>query len=119
MVEQQSFDYDPQRHAQPPPAVPLRADGLAQAQQARPAAPQPQRQLFTEPLQDVQPAYVKMARQVSIILATRFLLLIGVVTASALWGVTIWRPEELRIIAASCFSVLGVMPLIWIYLKKG
>jgi len=60
-----------------------------------------------------------MARAVSQILATRVLLLIAVVTASGVWGYTIYDPLQLRIIAASAFSVLGVAPLIWLYFRKG
>ena len=80
--------------------------------------PNPQ-QIFREPIQNVTPSYVQWARTVSQILATRILLLIAVLTASAVWGVTIWQPDELRIIAASAFSVLGVAPLIVLYAKKG
>ena len=118
MVEQSNFDFDPARHHQPPPVVPIR-DGLAQQAPQRPQPPAQQRQLFTEPVQNVQPAYVQMARAVSQILATRFLLLIAVVTASGVWGFTIYDPVQLRIIAASAFSVLGVAPLIWLYKIKG
>ena len=119
MVEQSNFDFDPARHHQPPPVVPIR-DGLAQHAPPRPQPPpQHQRQLFTEPVQNVQPAYVQIARAVSQILATRFLLLIAVVTASGVWGLTIYDPVQLRIIAASAFSVLGVAPLIWLYKIKG
>lgn len=124
MADQQGFEFDPQRHHQPPPVIPIR-DGLAQQapqqQQPRPAPPpaQPPRQLFTEPVRDVSPAYLQMARAVSQILATRVLLLIAVITASAIWGYTIYDPVQLRIIAASAFSVLGVLPLIGLYVKKG
>ena len=118
MVEQSNFDFDPARHHQPPPVVPIR-DGLAQAPPRPQPPPQPQRQLFTEPVQNVQPAYVQMARAVSQILATRFLLLIAVVTASGVWAYTIYDPVQLRIIAASSFSMLGVAPLIWLYFRKG
>jgi hypothetical protein len=125
MVEQTDF-FDPARHAQPPPVIPLRPDGLAPPPRPAPPPPPPAPTPAgaahwrpTEPIQDVVPAYVKMARQLSIVLATRFLLLIAVITSSAVWGLTIWRPEELRIIAASAFSILGVAPLIWLYVRKG
>lgn len=122
MVEQTGFDFDPQVHRQPPPVVPIR-DGLAQVPPVpttRPApAPPPAQRLFTEPVQQVTPQLVQMARAVSQILATRVLLMIAVITASGVWGYTIYDPLQLRIIAASAFSVLGVAPLIWLYHKKG
>ena len=122
MVEQQGFDFDPNLHRQPPPVVPIR-DGLAQAPQpapARPAAPPVQAQrLFTEPVRDVSPQYLHMARAVAQILATRVLLMVAVITASGVWGYTIYDPVQLRIIAASAFSTLAVAPLIWLYNRKG
>ena len=120
MVEQQDFGFDPQIHRQPPPVVPIR-DGLVPPQPApaRPAPPPQQRQLFTEPVQQVTPAYVQTAKVVAQILATRVLLMIAVITASGVWAYTIYDPLQLRIIAASSFSVLGVMPLIYLYFKRG
>ena len=111
-------DYDQNIHHQPPPVVPIR-DGLAQPPQAPRPAPQPQQRLFTEPVRDVNPQYLQMARAVSQILATRILLLIAVVTACGIWSYTAYDPEQLRIIAASAFSLLGVAPLIILYVKKG
>jgi len=127
MVEQTSLDFDPRIHAQPPPVVPLRPDGLAPPPRPAPPPPHPprpqegaaQQWLPREPIQPVTPQYVQMARAVSIILATRVLLLIAVITASGVWGYTIYDPLQLRIIAASCFSVLGVAPLIYLYFRKG
>lgn len=116
MVDQQEM-FDPARHSQPPPVV-----NFPGAQQPPKPAPPPQQaapRLFSEPLQNVQPQYVQLARAVSQILATRILLLIAVITASAVWGYTIYDPLQLRIIAASSFSVLGVAPLIWLYFRKG
>lgn len=120
MVEQTGFEFE--QHRQPPPVVPIR-DGLGQQPQPARPAPMPTAQqttrLLTEPIQNIQPQYVQLARAVSQILATRILLLIAVITASAVWGYTIYDPLQLRIIAASAFSVLGVMPLIILYARKG
>jgi hypothetical protein len=133
MVEQGGFEFDPVAHRQPPPVVPIR-EGIATAPQLvgsasnilpsaapRPAPPsQPgQQRLFSEPVQQVTPAYVATAKVVAQILATRVLLMIAVITASGVWAYTIYDPLQLRIIAASSFSVLGVAPLIWLYVKKG
>ena len=116
MVEQTDF-FD-QQHRQPPPVVNF--PGAPQPQPARPAPPPPQqRHLFTEPVQQVTPQYVATAKVVAQILATRVLLMIAVVTASGVWAFTIYDPLQLRIIAASAFSVLGVLPLIWLYFRKG
>ena len=124
MVEQQ-LDFDSRVHHQPPPVVPLR-DGLAPPPRPAPPSPTPHvpqgeaaRWKPQEPIANVTPQYVAMARAVSQILATRVLLLIAVVTASGVWGYTIYDPLQLRIIAASAFSVLGVAPLIWLYFRKG
>ena len=115
MVEQTDF-FD-QQHRQPPQVVNF--PGAPQPQPARSAPPQQQRQLFTEPVQPVTPAYVATAKVVAQILATRVLLMIAVITASGVWAFTIYDPLQLRIIAASSFSVLGVMPLIYLYFKRG
>lgn len=110
--------FDPARHSQPPPVV-----NFPGAQQPPKPAPMPTPQqatrLLTEPIQNVGPQYVQLARAVSQILATRILLLIAVLTASGVWAYTIYDPTQLRIIAASAFSVLGVLPLIVLYVKKG
>lgn len=122
MVDQNDM-FDPARHHMPPPVIPIR-DGMAPPQQpARPAPPvappaEP-RQVFREPIQQVQPAYVATAKAVAQILATRVLLMIAVVTASAIWCYAVYDPLQLRIVAASAFSVLGVAPLIWLYHRKG
>jgi hypothetical protein len=124
MSDQQSF-FDPQRHSQPPPVVPLRPDGLAPpprpAPPPPPPRPTPQAEAAhwrpTEPIQDVVPAYVRTAQIVSRILATRFLCLLFVLTASAIWGVTTWQPTELRIVAAAVYSVLVGWPLVWLYFR--
>jgi hypothetical protein len=60
-----------------------------------------------------------MARAVSQILATRFLLLLAVLTSSAIWGLTIWEPEQLRIVAAGVYSAVCLWPLTWLYFRKG
>jgi hypothetical protein len=124
MVEQQHFPFDPAVHHQPPPVVPIR-DGLAAP--ARPApspvpssrSPEAAQWRPQEPVPQVTPQYIATARAISQILATRVLLLIAVITASGIWSYTIYDPEQLRIIAAGAFSLVGVAPLIWLFAKKG
>ena len=124
MVEQTDF-FD-QRHHQPPPVIPIR-DGLATP--SRPASPPPNPQPVPQgeaarwspqqPIQQVTPQYIQMARAVSQILATRVLLLIAVVTAAVDWSYVVYAPTELRIVAGAVFSVLLGWPLVWLYFRKG
>ena len=121
MVEQIGMNFDPQVHRQPPPVVPLRGDGPVQASappQSAPVPP-PQQRLFTEPQPRVTPQYVAMARTVSQILATRVLLLIAVLTSSAIWSFAVWNPSDGRTLAATAFSCVTMWPLTILYWKKG
>ena len=127
MSDQQGFQFDPQRHNQPPPVIPLR-DGLAPPPRPAPPPPPPrptppaeaaQQRLFSEPIRDVNPAYIQMARAVSQILATRFLLLLAVLTASGVWAYCVYDPTQLRIVASGVYSGLCLWPLTWLYWKKG
>ena len=122
MVEQQDFGFDVAGHRQPPPVVNF--PGAQPPQPARPAPPQqppPQQQarLFAEPIQNVTPQYVHMARAVSQILATRALLLIAVVAGTVIWAYTTYDPTQLRIVAGGVYSALVLWPLTWLYWKKG
>lgn len=110
--------------AQPPPNLPSRDDSLNVQQfpiHSPPFRPQFRIEPETGPQrpEDVGPALLEMAQAIARICATRVLLLLAVVTASAVWGYTVWEPTQLRIIAAGVFSVLTVFPLVGLYLRKG
>jgi hypothetical protein len=62
---------------------------------------------------------VAMAKAVSRIVATRMLLLLAVVTASAVWAYAVYDPTQLRIVAGGVYSALIVWPLTWLYWQKG
>src|SRR5215813_5406032 len=96
----------PPRPQPPPRPVPPRPH-------IDPAAPGPSR------IEHVNPALLETAQAIARILATRILLLIAVVTASLVWGYTVARPSELGIIAAGTYSVVGLWPLVLLYLKRG
>ena len=70
-------------------------------------------------MEHVNPALLETAQAVSRIVATRFLLLIAVVTASAIWGAVIYDPTPLGIYAGAVYSVVGMWPLVFLYLRKG
>jgi hypothetical protein len=70
-------------------------------------------------LEHVNPALLQMAQAISRIVATRILLLIGVLTSSVVWGVVVAEPTQLGIIAAGVYSVVGVWPLVVLYAKTG
>lgn len=111
--------------AQPPPVMP-RMDPPLNVQPF-PAQPSPARQpsfrIEPEPgpdrVEDVGPALLEMAQAIARICATRVLLLLALVAASALWSLTTWDPTHLRIIASVGFSVLIVLPLVALYWRKG
>lgn len=68
---------------------------------------------------DIGPTFIEVARTVSQICATRMLLMIAVVTGSAIWGYTIFEPSLDRIYAAVAFSIVFLGPLTILSLKKG
>lgn len=69
--------------------------------------------------EDVGPGYVEMARAIASICATRILLLISVLTGSAIWGYAVIDPTRDRLYAAVAYSLVFVLPQILLYLKKG
>jgi hypothetical protein len=82
------------------------------------------RSLFSEtqpgPSEDsVDRSFVAMARAVATIAATRMLLLIAVITGSAIWGWTIYDPARDRLYAAVAFSLVFVLPQVVLYWKRG
>lgn len=109
---------------QPPPTLPMFENVHPHPSAAAPATPrQPSFRIEPEPgpqrVEDVDSALLQMAQAIARICATRVLLLLAVVTAAGLWGYTVYDPSQLRIIAASLFSVLTMAPLVLLYWKRG
>lgn len=67
----------------------------------------------------LSPSFVDMARSISAICATRILLLISVITGSAIWTYAVIDPTRDRLYAAVAYSLVFVLPQILLYLKKG
>lgn len=126
---------DPLQQQQPPPLSPTQLEMLNNVEELRrmtdraaatapPHRPAPVRTV-PEPVPGpahmghVNTALLETAQAVSRILATRLLLLIAVLTASAVWGVVVYNPTQLGIIAAGVYSVVGMWPLVFLYLRKG
>lgn len=107
---------------QPPPTLPM-----FENVHPHPSAPvtsrQPSFRIEPEPgpqrPEDVDAVWLNMAQAISRICATRVLLLLAVVTASAVWGYTVFDPTQLRIVAAGVFSFMTVWPLALLYFKRG
>ena len=70
-------------------------------------------------VETIGPSYVEMARAIAAICATRILLLISVVTGSAIWVYAVFDPTRDRLYAAGAYSIVFVLPQILLYLKKG
>jgi hypothetical protein len=68
---------------------------------------------------DVGPSLVEMARAVASIAATRMLLLIAVLTGSAIWLWTIADPSRDRLYAAIAFSIVFVVPQVALFWRRG
>jgi hypothetical protein len=68
---------------------------------------------------DVTPSLIEMARAVAAICASRILLLLAVLISAPIWTYTAYEPSTLRIVAASAYSVLGVLPLVVLFYKRG
>jgi hypothetical protein len=80
--------------------------------------------LFAEPqpgpqAADIGPELVHTARAVAAICATRMLLMIAVITGSAIWGFTIYDPARDRLYAAVAFSLVFVLPQVALYWRRG
>ena len=69
--------------------------------------------------EDVTPDLITMVRAVANIAATRVLLLIAVLTGSAIWCWTVYDPTHDRIAAAVAFSVVFVIPQVALYWRRG
>lgn len=69
--------------------------------------------------QDINPSFVEMARALSAICATRVLLLIAVLTGSAIWLWTTFDPTRDRLFVAVAFSIVFVIPQVALYWRRG
>ncbi len=68
---------------------------------------------------DATPELIMMVRAVAAIAATRVLLLIAVLTGSAIWGWTVYDPTHDRIAAAVAFSIVFVIPQVALFWRRG
>jgi len=64
-------------------------------------------------------SFVEIARTISAICATRILLLIAVLSGSAIWLWTVFDPSRDRLFAAIAFSVVFVIPQTILYWRRG
>ncbi len=105
---------------QPPPTLPERGN-VQNFPAPPPVRSQPSFRIEPEPVreEDVGPALLEMAQAIAHICATRVLLLLALVVASALWSVMVWQPTEMRMYAVVGFSALIVLPLVLLYWKRG
>ena len=70
--------------------------------------------------QAATPEFIAMIRAVANIAATRILLLIAVLTGSAIWTYTVMvDPSRDRLFAAIAFSIVFVIPQVALYWRRG
>ena len=67
----------------------------------------------------IGPELVNMAKAVAAICATRSLLMIATLTGAGIWGFTVAQPSMDRLLAAGAFSIVFVLPLVALYMRKG
>lgn len=70
-------------------------------------------------VEDIGPDYISMARALAQICATRMLLMIAVLTGSAIWAWTTYQPTQDRLYVAIAFSLVFVLPQVALYWKRG
>jgi hypothetical protein len=68
---------------------------------------------------DVTPGLVEMAMAVAKICSTRILLLLAVLISAPIWTYTVYEPTTYRIAAATAYAVVSVLPLVFLYVKRG
>jgi hypothetical protein len=68
---------------------------------------------------DINATFVAKARAIAAICATRMLLMIAVITGSAIWGWTVYDPSRDRLYAAIAFSLVFVLPQVALYWRRG
>ena len=75
----------------------------------------------TQPVdeRDVTRSFVGAARAIASIAATRMLLLIAVLTGSAIWLWSAYDPIRDRLFVAIAFSVVFVLPQTILYWRRG
>lgn len=71
------------------------------------------------PEEQIGPSFVEMARAVAAICATRILLLITVLTGSAMWLWTTYDPVRDRLFVAIAFSLVFVIPQVALFWRRG
>ena len=69
--------------------------------------------------EDITPSFVDTARAIANICSARMILLISVLTGSAIWSWTVYDPTRDRLYAAIAFSLVSVLPQIMLYWKRG
>ena len=70
--------------------------------------------------EQVTPELITMVRAVASIAATRILLLIAVLTGSAIWTYTVMvDPSRDRLYAAIAFSIVFVIPQVALFWRRG
>lgn len=79
----------------------------------------PDRQPGPQTAEDIGRDFVATARAVAQIAAARMLLLIVVITGSAIWGFTIWSPERERLYASIAFSLVFMLPVVALHWRRG
>jgi uncharacterized membrane protein YcjF (UPF0283 family) len=67
----------------------------------------------------VTATFVEQARAVANICATRILLMIAVMTGSVIWIWATYQPTQDRLLVASAFSVVFVLPQVILYYRRG
>lgn len=68
---------------------------------------------------DVTPSLIEMARAIAAICASRMLLLLAVIISAPIWTYTAYEPTTLRITAATAYSLVGVLPLVVLFYRRG
>jgi hypothetical protein len=84
--------------------------------------PEPQ-PLFAErqpgpQLADIGPDLISTARAIAAICAARILLMIAVLTGSAIWALACYDPQRDRLEAAIAYSLVFVLPLVGLYWRR-
>jgi len=51
--------------------------------------------------------------------SARLLGLLSIIGALAIWGAAVWAPETMRLAAATGYSMLVLMPVMVLYMRKG
>ena len=87
-------------------------------------APTPSRFAFVDPPEgpersDIDQTFVRQARAIAQICATRVLLMIAVLTGALIWAWTTYSPEPARLYVAIAFSLVFVLPQVALYWRRG